>query len=178
MKILHVSPEVGRPLKGCETAHQDGAEGQQPNVTFLHARKAWLRLKSIQESESELRYERRFTDNQFVLVTSPLRLTTSNFIFQLNTCGYSPYVTSSLTKIWVCFLWICLAFRQAYVSHFNYWKFLLLHYTQVLCQPRFWKADHAYLEEWRLLGCGAETSVHTISTERHIPEGSLLHSHR
>jgi hypothetical protein len=32
----------------------------------------------------------------FVLATSPLRLTTSNFIFQLNTCGYSPYVTSSL----------------------------------------------------------------------------------
>jgi hypothetical protein len=27
-----------------------------------------------------------------VLATSPLRLTTNNFIFQLNTCGYSPYV--------------------------------------------------------------------------------------
>jgi hypothetical protein len=28
---------------------------------------------------------------------TPLTLATSNFIFQLNTCGYSPYVTSSLT---------------------------------------------------------------------------------
>jgi hypothetical protein len=35
-------------------------------------------------------YDWQFTANQFFLVaTSPLRLTTSNFIFQLNTCGYS-----------------------------------------------------------------------------------------
>jgi hypothetical protein len=34
-------------------------------------------------------------------VASPLRLTTSNFIFQLNTCDYSPYVTFSLTRVWV-----------------------------------------------------------------------------
>jgi hypothetical protein len=40
----------------------------------------------------------RFTANHFVLATSPLRLATCNFIFQLNTCGYSPYVTSSLTR--------------------------------------------------------------------------------
>jgi hypothetical protein len=40
-------------------------------------------------------------------------------------------------------------------------------------------------EECRLLGCGAvlilcssETSVHTRSTRRHIPEHSILHSHR
>jgi hypothetical protein len=31
----------------------------------------------------------------------PLENTTSNFIFQLNTCGYGPYVTSSLTRGWV-----------------------------------------------------------------------------
>jgi hypothetical protein len=40
--------------------------------------------------------------NQFVLVTSPLRLTTSNSFFQPNTCGRSPYVTSSVTRGWVC----------------------------------------------------------------------------
>jgi hypothetical protein len=45
------------------------------------------------ESESELLHD---------LTPSPLRLTTSNFIFQLNTCGYSPYVTSSLMRRWVC----------------------------------------------------------------------------
>jgi hypothetical protein len=31
-----------------------------------------------------------------------LRLTTSNFIFQLNTCDCSPDVTSSLTRGWIC----------------------------------------------------------------------------
>jgi hypothetical protein len=54
------------------------------------------------DSESESLYDWRFTANQFVLATSPLRLTTTNFIFQLNTCGYSPYVTSSLSTGWVC----------------------------------------------------------------------------
>jgi hypothetical protein len=43
-------------------------------------------------SELELLYEWQFTANQFVLAPSPLRPTTSIF-FQLNTCGYSPYVT-------------------------------------------------------------------------------------
>jgi hypothetical protein len=32
----------------------------------------------------------------------------SNFIIQLNTCGYSPYVTSSLTRGWVCRLQLLL----------------------------------------------------------------------
>jgi hypothetical protein len=53
-------------------------------------------------TESESLYDWRFTANQFVLAISPLRLTASNFIFQLNTCGYSPYVTSSLRRGWVC----------------------------------------------------------------------------
>jgi hypothetical protein len=41
-------------------------------------------------SQSQSLYDWRFTTNQFVLATSPLRLTTSNF-FQLNTCSHSPY---------------------------------------------------------------------------------------
>jgi hypothetical protein len=51
---------------------------------------------------SQLLHDWRFTANQFVLATSPLRLTASNSIFQLNTCGYSHYVTSSLTRGCVC----------------------------------------------------------------------------
>jgi hypothetical protein len=50
---------------------------------------------SIYISESELLYNWRFTTNQFVLATSPLRPTTRIFIFQLNTCGYS-----SLKLLW------------------------------------------------------------------------------
>jgi hypothetical protein len=68
----------------------------------------WSRLVSS-ESESELLYDWRFTANHFVLATSPLRLTTSNFIFQLNTCGYSPYVTSSLARGLVCRLQLLLS---------------------------------------------------------------------
>jgi hypothetical protein len=36
---------------------------------------------------------------------------------QLNPCDHSPYVTQSLTRRWVCLLWICLACRQIYISH-------------------------------------------------------------
>jgi hypothetical protein len=53
------------------------------------------------QTESALLYDCRFTANQFVWATSPLTLTTSIF-FQMNTCGHSPYVTSSLTRGWVC----------------------------------------------------------------------------
>jgi hypothetical protein len=66
-------------------------------------------------SDSELLYDWRFTANQFVLATSPWRLTTSNFIFQLNACGYSPYVTSSLTRVWVCRLQLLLVLASAVV---------------------------------------------------------------
>jgi hypothetical protein len=56
---------------------------------------ATTRLPSNWKSRSELLYDCRFTANQFVLAPSPLRLTTGDF-FQLNPCGHSPYVTSSL----------------------------------------------------------------------------------
>jgi hypothetical protein len=40
---------------------------------------------------------------------------TSNFIFQLNTCGYSPYVTSSLMRGWVCLSQLLLVFVSAVI---------------------------------------------------------------
>jgi hypothetical protein len=64
-------------------------------------------------SESELLYDLSFTANQFVLAKSLLRVMTSNFIFQLNTCDYSPYVTSSLTRGWVCRLQLLLVLASA-----------------------------------------------------------------
>jgi hypothetical protein len=33
---------------------------------------------------------------------------TSNFIFQMNTCSYGPYITSSLRRGWVCHLQLLL----------------------------------------------------------------------
>jgi hypothetical protein len=55
------------------------------------------------QSKSKLLYDWRFTANQFVLTSSPLRPTIRDFV-QLNFCGNNPYVTSSLTRRWVCLL--------------------------------------------------------------------------
>jgi hypothetical protein len=74
---------------------------------------------STAQSESELLYDWRFTANQFVFATSPLRLTTNTFIFQLNACSYSPYVSSSLKKGWVCRLQLLLVFASAVILRFE-----------------------------------------------------------
>jgi hypothetical protein len=70
-------------------------------------------------AQLELLYDWRFTGNQFVLATSPLRPTTSDFIFQLNTCGYSPYVTSSLTRGWTFRLQFLLVLASAVILRFK-----------------------------------------------------------
>jgi hypothetical protein len=46
---------------------------------------------------------------------NPLRLTIINFVFQLNTFGYSPYVTSSLTRGWVCRVQLLLVLASAVI---------------------------------------------------------------
>jgi hypothetical protein len=65
------------------------------------------------ESESELLYDWRFTASHFILAKISLRITTSNFILQLNTCGYSPNVTTFLTRGWVCPLQLLLDLASA-----------------------------------------------------------------
>jgi hypothetical protein len=60
------------------------------------------------------------TADQFILASSPLRPTTRDFFLQPNPCCHNPYVTSSLTRGWVCLLWIGLAFRQIYVSNLQH----------------------------------------------------------
>jgi hypothetical protein len=51
-----------------------------------------------------------------VLATRSLRPTTRIFfIFQLNTCGYSPHVTSCLTRGWVCRLQLLLVLASALI---------------------------------------------------------------
>jgi hypothetical protein len=51
------------------------------------------------------------------LDAKPVELTTRDLFFSWTLCGHSPYVTPSLRRRWVCLLWICLAFRQVYISH-------------------------------------------------------------
>jgi hypothetical protein len=87
----------------------------------LVANLIWLTLQllnpqiSESDSESEILYDWRFTANQFVLAKSPLRPTTKFFIFILNTCGYSPYVTSSLRKGWFFRLQFLLVLASAVI---------------------------------------------------------------
>jgi hypothetical protein len=75
-------------------------------------------LSKIQsaKSKSKLLYDWQFTANQFCLGFKALETHDQRF-FQLNSYSNSPYVTSYLTRRWVCLLWICLAFRQMYVSY-------------------------------------------------------------
>jgi hypothetical protein len=80
-------------------------------------------------SESELLYDWRFTSNQFVLVTSPLRLTTIHLFFLTKHLGQCPYVTSSLWREWVCRLQLLLTLASAFVlvpecreTHDHIWK--------------------------------------------------------
>jgi hypothetical protein len=69
----------------------------------------------LSESESESLYDWQFTANQFVLVTSSLRLTASNFFSQMNSCYHSHYVTSTLKRGWVCRSQLLLAFTSAVI---------------------------------------------------------------
>jgi hypothetical protein len=87
------------------------------------------------ESESELPilYDWRFTADQFILATSPLRLTRSNFIFQLNTCSY---VTPSLTRGCVCRLQFFSGPRQGSHSQVRVLRFET---------PPTWRARSPYL---------------------------------
>jgi hypothetical protein len=43
----------------------------------------------------------------------------ARFFFQLNTCGRSPYVTSSLTREWVCRLQLLLALVRALIPRYE-----------------------------------------------------------
>jgi hypothetical protein len=65
------------------------------------------------------------------LATSPLWLTTGSFLLQLNICFHSPYITSSLTRGWVCNIQLLLALASALIlksdsrrtrDHMNYWS--------------------------------------------------------
>jgi hypothetical protein len=96
--------------------------------------------KPVKTQKSESLYDWWFT------APRPLRLTTSNFIFQLNICGYSPYVTSSLTIGWVCRLQLLLALARAVIlgseSCEDHEHILL---SQIQEPPPNWRARSPYL---------------------------------
>jgi hypothetical protein len=94
-------------------------------------------------SESQLLYDWRFTSNQFVLVTSPLRITTS--IFFDNTCSHSPHVTSSLMRGWVCHLQLLLALSSAVISGPSPVGLMTTFYCLKFETPQTWRTRSLYL---------------------------------
>jgi hypothetical protein len=67
-------------------------------------------------SKSKLLYDWRFTASEFIFAPSRLGLTAVNiFVFQMNPCGHSLYVTSSFTRRWVCRLQLLLALASAVI---------------------------------------------------------------
>jgi hypothetical protein len=73
------------------------------------------------QSHCELLYDWRFTANQFILESSLLRLTTSDFLFCNWTLVVRPCVTSSLKRGWVCVLWMYLAFVKCKYRTYSTW---------------------------------------------------------
>jgi hypothetical protein len=49
------------------------------------------------------------------LGAKPLETNDQQFLFQLNTCAHSPYVTSSLTRGWICRLQLLLVLASAVI---------------------------------------------------------------
>jgi hypothetical protein len=96
-------------------------------------------LKSVQLTTSETETESE-TDRVRVtlrlavyhqsvrLADKPLEVHEQSF-FQLGPCGNSPYVISSLTRGWVCLLWIGFAFCQECVSYMSLKTLLFALYT-------------------------------------------------
>jgi hypothetical protein len=64
-------------------------------------------------AESESLYDWLFTANQFVL--APSLLSNRARFFELNTCGHSPYVTSSLTGGLVCRLQLLMNLASTFI---------------------------------------------------------------
>jgi hypothetical protein len=107
------------------------------------------RLKRLPEFWFQLQfssviYDWRFITNQFVLATSPLRPTTRIFIFQLNTCGYSPYVTSCLTRGWVCRLQLLLGSPAQSFSGPSPTGLMTTFYSLRFETPSTWRAKSPY----------------------------------
>jgi hypothetical protein len=83
------------------------------------SRSYWLAIvPQLTPSKSSPSY---FTTGSLPLVSSSWRQapweSRPDFLFNWTLALNSPYVSSCLTRRWVCLLWICLAFRQVHISH-------------------------------------------------------------
>jgi hypothetical protein len=88
-------------------------------LTYLMLQRQPNHLKRIVQSQNQS----YFTTGGLPPISSSWRQALEahdqRFFSQLNYCGNSPYITSSLTRRWLCLLWICLAFRQCTFRTYN-----------------------------------------------------------
>jgi hypothetical protein len=85
------------------------------------------------------------------------------FFLQMNPCGQSIYITSSPIRGWVSPMNMPSLLSSVHIAHIAYyWKFFLLSYIQVLCQPRLCNADHAYLTYLLLQQQLSHLNVHKL----------------
>jgi hypothetical protein len=98
--LLYCDMATESPEKGARRKGYSSASMLTSSLADYHLRtnSSLTAINSFRVRESELLYDWQLTANQFVLAASALRLTTINFIFQLNTCGYSPYMSPSLMR--------------------------------------------------------------------------------
>jgi hypothetical protein len=99
-------------------------------------------------SKSKLLYDWRFTANQFVLASGPLRPTTRDF-FQLKSCDNSPYVTSSLTRRWVYLFMNTLMSKSK--SHCD-WR-SVSQPVSLGVEPPSGAHDQIFITVWQLQSC-------------------------
>jgi hypothetical protein len=80
------------PASNRRLLSRDSGLGTQDSE--LRTQHSLFTIDSKSTSKLKLLCYWRFTANQFVLASSPLRITTRIFFSQLNPCSHSPYVTS------------------------------------------------------------------------------------
>jgi hypothetical protein len=114
IRLQNLSTELFAPGPRFEVTQHGLLTPGRRNVTtaFGNGR---LNLKRFRESRVTV------TSRLAVYCAKPLENHDQRFCFlQLNPCGHSPYVTSSLTRGWVCVLSTSLPFRRVYVSHIQH----------------------------------------------------------
>jgi hypothetical protein len=106
-----------------------------------------LSCQLYRKSKLELLYDWRFTARQFLLSSGPLRPTTRDFFFSTELLRqWSLCSILSDEKMGLSLMNTFGLSSNVPIAHVACCrKVLLLHYTQVLCQCRLYRADHAYL---------------------------------
>jgi hypothetical protein len=117
------------------------------------------------KSRSKLLYDWRFTANYLILASSHLILTTKVSFFNWTLAVNCPYVTNLPDENIGLSLMNMLGLSSS--VHFariaRYWRFFLLHYTEVLCQHKLCKAGHVYPIIWRCIVSGTCSLINRLA---------------